>query len=109
MMTLGENIADNQGITMAYKAYRMWAKENGEELPLVQLDYTPEQMFWISMANVWCARLNDTMLKKLSKVDPHAPAKLRVIGMVSNQDTFAKDFQCPKGSPMNPRKKCTFD
>ena len=102
-------MADNEGITMAYKAYKTWVKENGEEEQLPGLNYTPEQMFWISMANVWCSRVNENTLKKLSKIDPHAPAKLRVIGMVSNQDTFSRDFNCPVGSPMNPRKKCTFD
>ena len=103
-------MADNEGVTMAYKAYKSWVEENGAEKPLPGLnDYTPEQMFWISMANVWCARTNANTLKKLSKIDPHAPAMLRVIGTVSNQKAFSRDFKCPAGSPMNSQEKCTFD
>lgn len=54
--TQSENIADNAGIKEAYRAYQKWAKDNGPEpyLPGLQ-QYSPEQMFWISAAQVWCS------------------------------------------------------
>lgn len=54
--TQGENIADNGGVKESYRAYRQWAEKNGPEPKLPGLDYTPEQMFWISAGQTWCAK-----------------------------------------------------
>lgn len=53
--TQGENIADNGGIKESYIAYKRWVEKNGEEPKLPGLNYSPEQMFWISAAQTWCA------------------------------------------------------
>lgn len=52
---LGENIADNGGIKESYLAYQKWEEENGPEPKLPGLEYTPQQMFWISAAQTWCS------------------------------------------------------
>ncbi|CAH1395389.1 unnamed protein product [Nezara viridula] len=105
--TQGENIADNGGIKEAYKAYLAWVEENGEEprLPGFQ-DYTPQQMFWISAASVWCSVYRNETLSNRITTGYHSPGEFRVRGPLSNRPEFAEDFACPAGSPMNPVKKC---
>ncbi|KAJ8668518.1 hypothetical protein QAD02_010181 [Eretmocerus hayati] len=105
--TQGENIADNGGIKEAYLAYEDWVRRNGPEPLLPGLDYSPQQMFWISAANVWCTKTRTEMLKLDIVTDEHSPGEFRVVGPMSNMPEFAKDFKCPKGSNMNPEKRCS--
>jgi len=106
-LTLGENIADNGGLRIAYHAYREWAKRHSVEprLPGLQ-QYTPRQMFWLSNANIWCEKNNMLRDKLRLKKDKHSPNHFRVIGSHSNMKDFSDDFGCPLGSNMNPAKKC---
>jgi predicted metalloendopeptidase len=58
--TVIENFADNAGIGMAYRAYRKWnEKFNGKRQNLIGLDFTWDQLFWISMAQTWCGVYRD--------------------------------------------------
>ena len=77
------------------------------EPKLPDLPYSSQQMFWISAANVFCMKVRPEALRASIISDPHSPGKFRVIGPLSNMPDFAKDFNCPTGSPMNPDKKCT--
>ncbi|KAH8310552.1 hypothetical protein KR044_001902 [Drosophila immigrans] len=104
--TQGENIADNGGIKEAYKAYQRWVENHGTEAKLPDLDYTPQQMFWISAAQTWCSKYRKEDLSVSITTDEHSPSEFRVLGPLSNSKDFAKDFRCPKGSPMNPVHKC---
>lgn len=106
--TQGENIADNGGIKQAYRAYVEWAKENGNEprLPGLQ-QFSERQMFWISAASTWCTVYRDEALQNRITTAFHSPGEFRVKGPMSNMEEFASDFQCPRGTPMNPVKKCT--
>ena len=81
--------------------------ENGKEKPLAGLAYTPQHMFWVSYAQTWCSKYHDSALRELILTDYHSPGEFRVIGPLSNNNDFAKDFNCPVGSRMNPEKKCS--
>lgn len=124
--TQGENIADNGGIKESYLAYQRWTEENEPEQRLPGLDYSPQQMFWISAAQTWCSvyrpgklytqlpqfclRFNKNFFAESMKMrittGVHSPAQFRVLGPLSNMKDFANDFNCPEGSAMNPSKKC---
>ncbi|XP_011705369.1 PREDICTED: neprilysin-like, partial [Wasmannia auropunctata] len=95
-----ENIADNGGTREAYYAYKEWIKRNKLEQRLPGLPYSPEQMFWISAANLFC-------YKARPKAYSHSPTEFRIRGPLSNMEEFSRDFNCPVGSRMNPMKKCT--
>jgi len=106
--TQGENVADNGGIKEAYRAYQAWVTRHGEEALLPGLGYSQSQLFWLSGASVWCAKYRDMALKLRVLTGVHSPDIFRVQGPFSNMKEFARDFQCPVGSKMNPptEKKC---
>lgn len=99
-------MADNGGVKVAHTAYQKWVKENGPEKRLPGLDYTPLQLFWIKLAQTWCIKFRPQILRELIVTNQHSPEEFRIKGSVSNSPEFAKDFQCPSGSHMNPTKKC---
>ncbi|RWS20798.1 neprilysin-11-like isoform X2, partial [Leptotrombidium deliense] len=104
--TQGENIADNGGLKHAFAAYKEYVKDNGLEPLLPGLSYTQSQLFFISAANTWCAKLRPQSLRLRLQTGVHSPPKFRVIGPMSNMPEFAESFQCELGSPMNPIHKC---
>ena len=57
------------------RAYEKLTKEQGEELSLPGLPYTPRQLFWISGASVWCNIWREEALKNRVLTDPHAPGR----------------------------------
>ncbi|XP_070560604.1 endothelin-converting enzyme homolog isoform X2 [Ptychodera flava] len=104
--TLGENIADNGGLKAAFNAYDSWVEEKGPEAPLPALNLTHRQLFFLGFAQVWCSSSTQASSHLQLLSDPHSPAKYRVIGTLSNSEDFAKYYNCPTGSEMNPAKKC---
>lgn len=102
----GENIADNGGLKEAFLAYRKWVRDHESEKSLPGLEYTPDQLFWISAANVWCGKYRTEVLKLRVLVGSHSPPMFRVIGPMSNIQEFAESWNCPIGSNMNPVNKC---
>lgn len=105
--TQGENIADNGGIKEAYLAYNTWVKQNQPEGKLPGLEYTPNQLFWISAAQNWCSKHRSEAVELQVTTDVHAPEEFRVLGPFSNMEYFANDFACPLGTKMNPQRKCS--
>jgi putative endopeptidase len=96
-LTLGENIADLGGVTLAYHAFRR--AQRGK--PRVVIDgLTAEQRFFISWAQNW--RENERPESVLTDIhtDPHSPSRYRLIGTVSNLPEFAAAFGCRAGDPM---------
>ena len=107
IQTQDENIADNGGINYSFKAYRKWVESRGtEELKLIGLDYSPDQLFFISFAQTWCNVHTDQHLEIFLRDDEHSPGLYRVIGTLRNSREFSQAFNCPKTSRMNPENKC---
>nr|XP_027199994.1 endothelin-converting enzyme homolog isoform X2 [Dermatophagoides pteronyssinus] len=106
--TLGENVADNGGLTSAFHAFTKWSKESGENILLPGLNFTQNQLFFIGFAQVWCSVNTPEALKIQIRNDPHTPSQYRVIGTLSNSPQFSDAFNCPKGSSMNPEQKCNI-
>jgi len=103
--TQGENIADNGGFKIAYRAYNRYQKENGREASLPGLHgFSNEQMFWLGVANPWCAVYKDDALKNLILTDPHAPSFLRINQPALNMPEFAADWKCPASARLNPQE-----
>lgn len=105
-LTLGENIADVGGVRAAYSAYQRFVQLNGPEpvLPGLQ-DYTPNQLFWISGAQIWCSVIKP-QFTGIAYGDVHSPNDFRVLGAFSSSEEFAKDFRCAPNTPMNPVNRC---
>ena len=79
--------------------------DHGEEPLLPGLtDFNQMQMFWIRRAHKWCEMEENITLKLEGE---HTPNKYRVLGSMMLSDEFAKDFNCPKGSQMNPVQTCS--
>lgn len=105
--TLGENIADNGGVHESFNAFMARQAKSGPSPTLADLPkYTSEQLYFISFANTWCSLTRPEKLKQQIEYDPHSPSQYRVNVPLSNSADFAKAFNCPAGSPMNPTKKC---
>ncbi|XP_034943081.1 neprilysin-like [Chelonus insularis] len=107
--TLRENLADATGIQSVFHAYKNLMSKNGKGLKLPGFeDFTDEQMFFISFANIMCEASTEKYAELLKRLNSHSIGRIRVIGGVSNMEDFAKTFNCPRGSPMNPEHKCNL-
>jgi len=109
-LTSGENIGDS-GLIQAYRAWKTQyhaSYQKGDEYLLPGLNYTREQMFFLSFARVWATNTNPQTAVRLVRVDPHSPGKWRVDGTLYNIPEFAEAFKCAKGAKLNPppEKRC---
>ena len=87
--TLGENIGDVGGVSLAYRAYRM--SLNGEEPPVID-GLTGDQRFFLAWAQVWQRKYREDALIQRLTSDPHSPAEFRVNGVVRNFDAWYEAF-----------------
>lgn len=104
-LTLDENIVDNEGIRLAFKAWKnQFDQENKKQIINETLDhlecFTSEQLFFISYANNWCNEISHSKLNKILVHDSHAPNELRTNFPLSNFDEFSKAFHCRVNSMM---------
>ena len=96
-LTLGENIGDLAGLTMAYRAYRL--SLNGEEPPEID-GFAGEQRFFLGYAQVWRGKYRDDELRRRLVIDPHSPAMYRANGVLSNMPEFYRAFDVKEGDDM---------
>ena len=81
--------------------------DHGQE-PLLPLEnYTQSQLFWLSVASTWCSVYRPEALRLKVLTDSHSPEVHRVNGPAANSPEFARDWNCPHGSPMNPASRCS--
>jgi predicted metalloendopeptidase len=96
-LTLGENIGDNSGMAIAYKAWKLSLK--GKKSPVIN-GMTGDQRFYMGWSQVWRSKMRDEMQIMLLKADPHSPGQFRVNGTLKNQNGFYDAFGVKPGDKM---------
>ncbi|MET0356577.1 MAG: M13-type metalloendopeptidase [Cellvibrio sp.] len=96
-LTLGENIADNSGLAIAYKAYLI--SLNGKPAPVIN-SFTGEQRFYLGYSQVWRNKTREAEAISRIKTDPHAPPQFRILGTLKNQPGFYKAFDVKETDKM---------
>ena len=95
--TLGENIGDHGGLSIAYTA--MENALAGKNPGLID-GFTPAQRFYIGYATVWAQNITDEEKARLTNTDPHSLAENRVNVSLRNFGTFFEAFGIKEGDPM---------
>ena len=88
-LTVGENIGDLGGLSIAYKAYKLAL--NGKLAPVID-GFTGEQRFFLSWAQAWRGKVRPEALRREIATDPHAPNEFRCNQIVRNMDEFYGAF-----------------
>ncbi len=96
-LTLGENIGDLGGVSLAYRAYRLSLK--GKAAPVID-GLTGDQRFFMAYAQVWRSKYREETARQLLLVDPHSPARYRVNGILRNFPEWQKAFGVKPGDAL---------
>ncbi len=96
-LTLGENIADLGGLTVAYRAYQNSLA--GKTAPIID-GFTGEKRLFIGWAQVWRNKARDEALRQMLITDPHSPGMYRVQGILSNMPEFYQAYDVKAGDGM---------
>jgi len=96
-LTLGENIADNSGLAIAYKAYKISLK--GKKAPVID-GLSGEQRLYMGWAQVWRTKMREQQQIVQVKTDPHSPGQFRANGTLRNQPGFYDAFKVKQGDKM---------
>ncbi len=101
-LTLGENIADLGGVTIAYYAYVK--SLNGKKAPVID-GYSGQQRFFISFARIHRGKMREEKLRERLLTDPHSPGQYRVNGVVTNMPEFYDAFNVKIGDELYRNKE----
>ncbi len=96
-LTLGENIADNSGLEIAYKAYHQ--SLGGKTAPVID-GTTGDQRFFFGFAQAFRGKTREAALLSQIKSDPHSPEEFRVNGVIRNHPAFYSTFNVKPGDAM---------
>ena len=96
-LTLGENIGDVGGLSMAYRAYKLATK--GKEVPVID-GLTGDQRFFLAWAQVWRSAQREENYRTRLRTDSHSPEEYRVNGVVRNLDEWYEAFGVKPGDAM---------
>jgi predicted metalloendopeptidase len=95
--TMGENIGDLAGLTMAYRAYQL--SLGGKPAPVID-GLTGDQRFFMGWSQIWARKYRDDNLKQRLATDPHAPSEFRANGAARNVPAFYTAFGVKAGDKM---------
>ena len=98
-LTLGENIADLGGVSIAYEALEQDLAKNPEKRKQIE-GFTPEQRFFISFAQIWRVNCREAETRRRITTDPHSPGQFRGVGPEANRQEFYDAFGIKEGAPM---------
>jgi putative endopeptidase len=96
-LTTGENMADIGGVAIAYEAFKLTPE--GKDTTRID-GFTPDQRFFISVAQIWRSKLKDNLVQTLINTDPHSPPMYRVNGPLMNMPAFYSAFNVQPGDKM---------
>ena len=96
-LTMGENIGDLGGLSLAYRAYRLAL--GGKEAPVID-GFTGDQRFFLSWAQVWRSKMRDQQAREYLATDPHSPPVYRTNGIVRNFDEWYAAFGVKPGDKL---------
>ncbi|TWU17434.1 Neutral endopeptidase [Novipirellula galeiformis] len=96
-LTLGENIGDLGGLSLAYEAYHL--SLDGQAAPVID-GLTGDQRFFLGWAQIWRRLYREQELLKRLVTDPHSPSEYRVNGIVRNMDAWYKAFDVKPSDPL---------
>nr|WP_240911362.1 M13 family metallopeptidase [Paludisphaera soli] len=96
-LTIGENIGDLGGLTIAYKAYKR--SLGGKEAPVID-GLTGDQRFFLGWAQAWRGKIRDAELSRRLAVDPHSPSEFRCNGVLRNLPEFYEAFGVKEGDKL---------
>ena len=96
-LTLGENIGDNSGLAIAYKAYKI--SLHGKPAPVID-GLTGDQRFFMGWGQVWRVKMREAQQIVQVKTDPHSPGQFRANVTVENQPAFYEAFGVKEGDKM---------
>ena len=98
-LTLGENIGDNGGLNISFRALQNVLKANPDAGKTID-GFTPEQRFFLSWATVWAGNARPEFIDRQIKTDPHSPAEARVNAALPMIDAWYKAFGVKKGDKL---------
>jgi predicted metalloendopeptidase len=106
-LTLGENIGDNSGLAIAYKAYKI--SLHGQPAPVID-GMSGDQRFFMGFGQVWRSKMRDEAAINQVKTDPHSPGQFRANGTLRNQAAFYEAFGVKEGDKMylKPEERVTI-
>jgi putative endopeptidase len=96
-LTLGENIGDLSGVTIAYRAYKM--SLNGNEAPVID-GLTGDQRFFMGFTQIWRVKMKEEAMRNRVATDPHSPGHFRALGALSNMPEFYEAYGLKEGDKM---------